>query len=117
MMVDENTPQPDTLDYCDDNQRCWRQLEYSEHQRINPMTAQGDHSTQVQLEFGKWAKGNGTWYSVSSYVENVKLWYAATTDITWNGNYKRGMVTYQNESGDDYDEIYETEYDGMEIIS
>ena len=117
MMVDENTPQPDTLDYCDDIQRSWSEFRYSEHQRINPMTAQGDHSTQVQLEFGKWAKGNGTWYSVSSYAENVKLWYAETSDITWNGSYKRGLVTYQNESGDDIDEIYETEYDGMEIIT
>ena len=61
-MISENTPQPNTLDYCDDIQRSWSEFRYSEHQRINPMTAQGDHSTQVQLEFGQWAHGNGTWY-------------------------------------------------------
>ena len=117
MMVDENTPQPKTIDCCPVTRLDYIDFKFLEKYKINCDTVQSDHSTQVQIDFANWAKKIDIWHTSMSYETMVKEWYAATSDITWNGSYKRGLVTYQNESGDDIDEIYETEYDGMEIIT
>ena len=96
-MIDMNTPQPST------NDSNWHYFRCEEDARINPMTAQGEQSNMMQADFGKWAKGNGTWTTVSSYYENVQMWYEDTSNVMWIGNYRYG------------EPVYQTEYDGMEI--
>jgi hypothetical protein len=96
-MLNTDTIQPNTDDSDWNNFRC------EEHDRIDAATAQGEQSNMMQADFGKWAKGNGTWTTVSSYHENVKMWYEDTSDVMWVGNYRYG------------EPVYETEYDGMEI--
>ena len=96
-MIDLNTPQPAT----DDSN--WNEIRHQEYNRVNPETAQSDHSTMMQLDFAKWSKGNGTWISSSSYTENVKMWYEDVYNVNWAGNYRYG------------EPVYQTEYDGMEI--
>ena len=97
-MIDMNTPQPTT----DDSN--WGDFRWEEHDRVNPKTAQGEQSTMMQLDFAKWAKANGTWATVSSYHENVKMWYEDVYNVIFIGNYR-------------YEEpIYHTEYNGMEIV-
>lgn len=96
-MIDMNTPQPTT----DDSN--WNDIRWEEHDRVNPETAQGEQSTMMQLDYAKWAKANGTWATVSSYHENVKMWYEDVYNVIFIGNYR-------------YEEpIYHTEYNGFEI--
>jgi len=96
-MIDMNTPQPAT----DDSN--WSDIRFEEFDRVNPETAQSDHSTMMQLDFAKWSKANGTWASASSYTENVKLWYEDVSNVNWTGHYRYG------------EPVFETEYNGMEI--
>ena len=77
-MIDMNTPQPTT----DDSN--WNDIRWEEHDRVNPETAQGEQSTMMQLDFAKWAKANGTWATVSSYHENVKMWYEDVYNVIAN---------------------------------
>ena len=50
------------------------------------------------------SKANVTWATASSYTENVKMWYEDVYNVTWIGNYRYG------------EPVYETEYNGMEIV-
>jgi hypothetical protein len=96
-MIDMNTPQPAT----DDSN--WSDIRFEEFDRVNPETAQSDHSTMIQLDFGSWAKENGLWPS-TDYELMVKMYHNAISDVNWAGNYRYGKP------------VYETEYNGMEIV-
>ena len=71
-MISENTPQPNTLDYCDATQRSSSDFCFSEHQKINPMTAQGEQSCAVQMDMKQWAIKAGMWPNSEIYGTNVQ---------------------------------------------
>ena len=85
--------------------------------RVHPEEVQSDHSREFQLDFKRWCVNKNIFLKMD-YVAMVRLYYLDRFDITWAPkSYVRGIVTYQNQYGDDIDELYATEYDGMELIN
>ena len=85
--------------------------------RVYPEEVQSDHSREFQLDFKRWCVNKNIFLKMD-YVAMVRLYYLDRFNITWAPkSYVRGIVTYQNQYGDDIDELYATEYDGMELIN
>jgi len=93
-------------------------LAYQEISRVHPEDVQSDHSREFQMDFKRWCVNKDIFHTSMDYVAMVRLYYLDRFDITWAPkSYVRGIVTYQNQYGDDIDELYATEYDGMELIN